>query len=335
MLDFADVVAINKFEREAPRTRCGPSSAQYRSATRQSPMPRRRHCRSSARSPHGSTTTGVTALYQALRDALASKGLAVANSSLHPSSGKVAEPHAADHSAGTRRATWPRSSNTMRAYHAVNAAHCAPCATSPRSAPTRACSSRSGRCPPVALADLAIRSSEGEPASRELLVEFARRREAVCAGDELVDESAAEVRHRSSERRSRAPGVPRVALPAVRRRGRACCAGCASENLPGRFPFTAGVFAFKRAERGPGPHVRRRGRPGRTNRRFHMLSEGQPADAPVDRLRLGDALRRDPDEPPDIYGKVGDIGVSRRHARRHEEALRRVRPLRPQHLGVA
>jgi methylmalonyl-CoA mutase len=83
-----------------------------------------------------------------------------------------------------------------------------------------------------------------------------------------------------------------------------------SENLPGRFPFTAGVFPFKREGEDPARMFAGEGGPARTNRRFRMLSEGQPA------TRLSTAFDSvtlygfDPAERPDIYGKVGNSGVS-------------------------
>jgi len=83
-----------------------------------------------------------------------------------------------------------------------------------------------------------------------------------------------------------------------------------SEHLPGHFPFTAGVFPFKREHEDPARMFAGEGGPARTNRRFRMLSEGQPA------TRLSTAFDSvtlygfDPDERPDIYGKVGTSGVS-------------------------
>jgi methylmalonyl-CoA mutase len=83
-----------------------------------------------------------------------------------------------------------------------------------------------------------------------------------------------------------------------------------SENLPGRFPFTAGVFAFKRTGEDPTRMFAGEGDAFRTNRRFHLLS----ADMPATRLSTAfDSVTLygfDPAERPDIYGKVGNAGVS-------------------------
>jgi methylmalonyl-CoA mutase len=82
------------------------------------------------------------------------------------------------------------------------------------------------------------------------------------------------------------------------------------ENLPGRFPFTAGVFPFKREQEDPTRMFAGEGGPEQTNRRFHYLASGMPA------VRLSTAFDsvtlygNDPDPRPDIYGKVGNSGVS-------------------------
>ena len=103
--------------------------------------------------------------------------------------------------------------------------------------------------------------------------------------------------------------VPRVALPRTTDHGD-LLRFLMRENLPGRFPFTAGVFPFKRDAERPARMFAGEGDAFRTNRRFHLLSEGQPA------TRLSTAFDSvtlygfDPDLRPDIYGKVGNAGVS-------------------------
>lgn len=82
------------------------------------------------------------------------------------------------------------------------------------------------------------------------------------------------------------------------------------ENVPGRFPFTAGVFPFKRTDEDPKRQFAGEGGPARTNRRFHFLTEGERAkrlSTAFDSVTLyGD----EPAERPDIFGKVGESGVS-------------------------
>ncbi|NBU98080.1 MAG: methylmalonyl-CoA mutase, partial [Spirochaetia bacterium] len=82
------------------------------------------------------------------------------------------------------------------------------------------------------------------------------------------------------------------------------------ENFPGSFPYTAGVYPYKRANEDPTRMFAGEGNPERTNKRFHYLSKGQPA------IRLSTAFDsvtlygEDPDKRPDIYGKIGNSGVS-------------------------
>ncbi len=103
--------------------------------------------------------------------------------------------------------------------------------------------------------------------------------------------------------------VPKVSLPATEDWGD-LLRWRWLENLPGEFPFTAGVFPYKRTGEDPTRMFAGEGHPERTNRRFHYVSRGQPA------VRLSTAFDsvtlygRDPARQPDIYGKVGNSGVS-------------------------
>ncbi|MBN8219889.1 MAG: cobalamin-dependent protein [Spirochaetes bacterium] len=82
------------------------------------------------------------------------------------------------------------------------------------------------------------------------------------------------------------------------------------ENIPGEFPFTAGVFPFKREGEDPTRMFAGEGSPERTNRRFHLISKGQPAarlSTAFDSITL---YGENPAERPDIFGKIGNAGVS-------------------------
>src|SRR5690606_17400366 len=103
--------------------------------------------------------------------------------------------------------------------------------------------------------------------------------------------------------------VPRVSLPRTADDGE-LVRFLRSENLPGRFPFTAGVFPFKRDGEAPARMFAGEGDPFRTNRRFHYLAQGQPAARLSTAFDSVTLYGRDPDERPDIYGKVGTSGVS-------------------------
>jgi isobutyryl-CoA mutase len=82
------------------------------------------------------------------------------------------------------------------------------------------------------------------------------------------------------------------------------------ENLPGAYPFTGGVFPYRRAGEDPTRMFAGEGSPERTNRRFHYLSQGQPAARLSTAFDSVTLYGEDPDERPDIYGKVGNSGVS-------------------------
>ena len=82
------------------------------------------------------------------------------------------------------------------------------------------------------------------------------------------------------------------------------------ENFPGKFPYTAGVFPLKRQEEDPTRMFAGEGGPERTNRRFHYVSLGQPAKRLSTAFDSVTLYGEDPDPRPDIYGKVGNAGVS-------------------------
>lgn len=82
------------------------------------------------------------------------------------------------------------------------------------------------------------------------------------------------------------------------------------ENIPGEFPYTAGVFPLKRAEEDPTRMFAGEGGPERTNRRFHYVSQGQPAKRLSTAFDSVTLYGEDPAHRPDIYGKIGNSGVS-------------------------
>ncbi len=82
------------------------------------------------------------------------------------------------------------------------------------------------------------------------------------------------------------------------------------ENVPGEFPYTAGVFPFKRQGEDPTRMFAGEGGPERTNKRFHYVSEGMPAKRLSTAFDSVTLYGEDPDHRPDIYGKIGNSGVS-------------------------
>ena len=131
------------------------------------------------------------------------------------------------------------------------------------------------------------------------------------AADPLLEEWPAIAAATREQRRTTRTGIsmPRVALPRFDDDA-SLLRFLRTEHVPGRFPFTAGVFPFKREDEDPARMFAGEGGPARTNARFHLLASGQPA------TRLSTAFDSvtlygfDPDLRPDIYGKVGNSGVS-------------------------
>ncbi len=103
--------------------------------------------------------------------------------------------------------------------------------------------------------------------------------------------------------------VPRISLPKTKNLGDRLRFAL-KENLPGYFPFTAGVFPFNREGEDPTRMFAGEGTPERTNRRFHYLSEGMPAARLSTAFDSVTLYGEDPDKRPDIYGKIGNSGVS-------------------------
>jgi methylmalonyl-CoA mutase len=103
--------------------------------------------------------------------------------------------------------------------------------------------------------------------------------------------------------------IPKVALPNYSDEGD-LLKWLYLENLPGHFPYTAGVFPFKRENEDPTRMFAGEGGPKRTNARFHMVSKGMPAKRLSTAFDSVTLYGEDPDERPDIYGKVGNSGVS-------------------------
>ncbi|WP_326573248.1 methylmalonyl-CoA mutase family protein [Streptomyces sp. NBC_00481] len=307
MLDFADVVAINKFERRGAQDALrdvGRQLVRNREAFGMRPEEMPVYGTSAATF----NDDGVTALYQHLKAGLAEKGLPL-------SEGALAPVHVR-HSAGIRQVVpadrvryLAEITDTVRAYHA-----------------------ETGR-----LADAARRvqrleavgddlvAADSDPTNVRSLLEDARRQlphhiteqienwPAVVAsysGDELVVKVRdREIVTRLTRESLSGNKVPRVALPRFTDHGE-LVRFWRGENLPGHFPFTAGVFPFKRDGEDPARMFAGEGDPFRTNRRFKLLSEGQPATRLSTAFDSVTLYGRDPDERPDIYGKVGTSGVS-------------------------
>jgi methylmalonyl-CoA mutase len=103
--------------------------------------------------------------------------------------------------------------------------------------------------------------------------------------------------------------IPKVVLPKFKDWGD-LLRWQAQENVPGHFPYTAGVFPLKREGEDPTRMFAGEGGPERTNKRFHYVSTDQPAKRLSTAFDSVTLYGEDPDHRPDIYGKVGNSGVS-------------------------
>jgi isobutyryl-CoA mutase len=103
--------------------------------------------------------------------------------------------------------------------------------------------------------------------------------------------------------------IPKIALPKYKGWGDILLWQL-QENVPGKFPFTAGIYPFKRSGEDPARMFAGEGGPERTNRRFHYVSAGLPAKRLSTAFDSVTLYGNDPDIRPDIYGKIGNAGVS-------------------------
>ncbi len=308
MLDFADFVAINKFDRKGAQDALRDVRKQVqrnRGAFNVAPdtMP-----------VFGTMASrfnddGVTALYQALAEKLAEKGLKL-------SPGKLA-PAATRHSTtqivivpAARVRYLAEIADTVRQYHhwvagetriarerqqlrAVKGILAAECGKDVAELDTLA----------------ADRDAKQDPRARKLLDMWPKTRAAYAGDEYVVKIRDKEIRTELTSTSLSGTKIRKVALPAFEDDGE-ILRWQLRENVPGSFPFTAGVFAFKRENEDPTRMFAGEGDAFRTNRRFHLLADGMPAKRLSTAFDSVTLYGNDPDRRPDIYGKVGNSGVS-------------------------
>ncbi|MFB9732297.1 fused isobutyryl-CoA mutase/GTPase IcmF [Ornithinimicrobium kibberense] len=307
MLDFADVVAINKFERR------GAMDA-LRDVGRQLVRNREAFGKRPEDMPVFGTSAatfnddGVTALYQHLLELLGGHGLQVSEGTLprvdvrHSSTIRQVVPP-------TRVRYLSEITETIRGYHAD----------------TERWADAASRIQRLEAVDDELaalgRTDHGvdellEQARQDLPEEVHQLQQAwpgivtAYSGDEhTVRVRDRDITTKLTRESLSGTKVPRVALPAFRDAGD-MVRFWRRENLPGAFPYTAGVFSFKRDNEDPARMFAGEGDPFRTNRRFKLLSEGLPATRLSTAFDSVTLYGRDPGERPDIYGKVGTSGVS-------------------------
>jgi len=303
MLDVADAVAINKFERR------GGEDAR-RDVARQLVRNRERFGTPWDQMPVFGTSAarfnddGVTALYHHLKGLLFDHGLPRIPGVLATVAGKVSTGLTSAIPRGRERYL-SEIAEVVRDYHATTATQSAVARRRQHLTTTRDLLPEN-----EAVAELVAAAEEQlSPDVREMLGGWPATRDAY-RGDELVYRVRdTEVRAPLTRATLSGTRVPRVALPRDGDDGE-LVRFLRAENLPGAFPFTAGVFPLKRAGEAPTRMFAGEGDAFRTNRRFHLLSAGQPATRLSTAFDSVTLYGRDPDVRPDVYGKVGTSGVS-------------------------
>jgi methylmalonyl-CoA mutase len=311
MLDFAEFVAINKFDRKGAADALRDVAKQVqrnREAFKQLP---------DAMPVFGTMASrfnddGVTALYQALKARLAEKGLALKEGRL-PKVDTRHSTHQTPIVPAARVRYLADIADTVRGYK--------------RRAREQAALAREIQQLREAARMLTVGKPD-KPRAAEAAISLAEQREAVLdaqakkllamwpdmkkayAGDEYV------VKIRDKELRTQLTHttlsgnkVRKVVLPSYEDHGE-LLKWLLLENVPGSFPYTAGVFAFKREGEDPTRMFAGEGDAFRTNRRFKVVSEGMPAKRLSTAFDSVTLYGNDPDLRPDIYGKVGNSGVS-------------------------
>ena len=295
MLDFADVVAINKMDR------MGAQDA-LRDVRKQVQRNRRQFTTPVDEMPVFGTIAsrfsdlGVTALYQELLGQFNSKGFKGLTCAIGPVGVKAAVPGVAI-VAPERGRYLAEIAETVRDYHATIAEQAAIARQRQQLTAAKRMLQSAGKKTNDLDSLIAARNAALDPRAAKLLRKWPE-----------VKKSYADDREPAEPTLS-GTVVPRVALPPYEDEGE-ILKWLLKENLPGFFPYTAGVFPFKRQEEDPTRMFAGEGDPKATNRRFKLLtrhSDAKRLSTAFDSVTL---YGFDPDERPDIYGKVGNSGVS-------------------------
>ena len=310
MLDFAEAVAINKFDRK------GAEDA-HRDVAKQLQRNRAQFSQSPEEMPvYGAIAakyndSGVTALYQGLLPVLRDKGLPEFEGVLPVEGDKTSSersviipPH--------RQGYLAEIAETVRQYHQYTGEQ-ALIARERQQLQASAAMLQSDNAAPAACAALEKLAQQKEESldrqCRALLDAWPALSEQYRNEEFVTKVRDREIRTRTTYTTLSGTVVPRVMLPGYSDQGE-LLHWLMRENLPGYFPFTAGVFPFKRDNEDPTRMFAGEGDPFKTNLRFKKLSEHSEAKRLSTAFDSVTLYGFNPDERPDIYGKVGNSGVS-------------------------
>ena len=314
MLDFADFVAINKFDRK------GAADA-LRDVRKQVQRNRERWSEPLEEMPVFGTVAarfnddGVTGLYQALVPRLVKLGLGLAPGRLPVAGSRLSTGRSAI-VPGNRIRYLAEVAETVRAYHGWTADQVRLARERQSLRETRrmladpACPQPADAGTGAAIdALLAEREAKLDPRAKKLLDMWPQTKAAYAGDEYVVKIRDREIRTDLTSASLSGTRIRKVVLPRWDDDGEVL-RWQLRENVPGSFPFTAGVFAFKRENEDPTRMFAGEGDPFRTNRRFHLLADGMPSKRLSTAFDSVTLYGNDPDPRPDIYGKVGNSGVS-------------------------
>jgi isobutyryl-CoA mutase len=311
MLDLADFVAINKFERKG-------SKDALRDVRKQLRRNRKKFDGADADLPVFGTVasrfndSGVNGLYGGLCVALSTKGMAKWKSAVPAEQTAVAS-ETRDLIPAERVRYLGEIVATVRGYkrHVAQQVELVRAAEALRRAREVASASASvpaGTTEWIA-GELARAEERVAPDARAALRDVPDLRRAYAKPEYVVAVRKSEVRYPTHVETLSETQVARVSLPKDDEPG-ALVRFALLENAPGHFPFTGGVFSFKREGEDPKRMFAGEGGPARTNGRFHYLSRGEPAKRLSTAFDSVTLYGWDPGERPDIFGKIGESGVS-------------------------
>ena len=311
MLDFAEFVAINKFDRK------GASDA-LRDVAKQVQRNQEAWTVPTEKMPVFGTMAarvnddGVTALDQALKVRLGELGLKLKEGLLptvdvrHSTNQTPVVPTA-------RTRYLAEISDTVRGYkkQARAQAQLAREIQQLRAAAIMLEVDKPGRAKAAEAAiDLANRrESTQDPGPKKLLSQWPEMQKAFAGEEYVVKIRDKEIRTALTSKTLSGTTIRKVSLPTYEDHGE-ILKWLMLDNVPGSFPYTAGTFAFKREGEDPTRMFAGEGDAFRTNTRFKLLSEGMPAKRLSTAFDSVTLYGNDPDPRPDIYGKVGNSGVS-------------------------
>lgn len=310
MLDFADLVAINKFDRK------GAQDA-WRDVAKQVQRNREQwHARPEDMPVFGTQAShfnddGVTALYHALADRLAEHGMTLSSRTLPRPAGKCSTSH--DAIVPPARARYlAEVADTVRGYHRRVQMQSCLARERQQLLASRHMLERAGASVQTLSAldrQAAERDAQLGATERKLLAMWPDLRRAYSGEEYVVRIRDKEIRTQLTHTTLSGTVIRKVVLPPYEDDGEVL-RWLMRENVPGSFPYTAGVFAFKRENEDPTRMFAGEGDAFRTNRRFKLVSEGMEAKRLSTAFDSVTLYGEDPAVRPDIYGKVGNSGVS-------------------------